>query len=486
MKERITHNLGMKILSLCVAAIVWVIVINIDDPNISKTFQNISVTILNDNVVESKDLVYEPIDGSTVDITVYGKKSLVDNITQSDLKVTADLSQLSKWNAVPIDDPICIKYPGLQCSLGKTKTLKVKLEEKDTQSFSPVIKQIGTVKDGYFVGETYATPNIIQVTGAKSQIAKIAEVRLYIDVSNADKDIERIEAVPKAFGSDNRELDSTKLRFSQEKVFISAQVLKTKVVPVKVVIKGEPAYGYQYTNYDYEPKNITIAGEENILSGVSSIEIPISIDKASGDWEETADVAEYLPDKVKVTDSSRTVSVQIKIEKQIEKEITFENSDIQVKNLPQKMIFQYGIDSESFSVKIMGLQNKINSISITDLKPYIDLNKMKLGKNRIDIQFEPPEGVEIRTTPIADIILQRNEEEEIDNIPKNTPDADNNIPKNGNTITDPEYEKVEENTDAPEEEGEMQPSEKPDDEEQDKTDENKSTEDTNEEEEQIP
>lgn len=102
MKDKITKNLGIKALSLCLAILFWIMVINIDDPIRSRQFTNVPVSVIHEDAVSTLDKVYEIVQGKTVDITVTGKKSKVDKVTMQDLSATADLSQLSVVNAVNI------------------------------------------------------------------------------------------------------------------------------------------------------------------------------------------------------------------------------------------------------------------------------------------------------------------------------------------------------------------------------------------------
>ena len=48
MKNRIMKNLWLKLLALVVAFIVWLVIINITDPTISRQFTDIPVDILNE------------------------------------------------------------------------------------------------------------------------------------------------------------------------------------------------------------------------------------------------------------------------------------------------------------------------------------------------------------------------------------------------------------------------------------------------------
>ena len=67
MKENLTkswtNNLGMKLFSLPLAFIIWIIIINIDDPTISRNFLNVPVELLNSDALDTLGKVYEIAEG---------------------------------------------------------------------------------------------------------------------------------------------------------------------------------------------------------------------------------------------------------------------------------------------------------------------------------------------------------------------------------------------------------------------------------------
>ena len=51
MRKRITNNLALKILAFLIAAFLWLVVVNIDDPVDDKTFSNIPVQVTHEEVI---------------------------------------------------------------------------------------------------------------------------------------------------------------------------------------------------------------------------------------------------------------------------------------------------------------------------------------------------------------------------------------------------------------------------------------------------
>ena len=74
MKEKLGNDLILKVFSLVLAILLWLFVINTEDPVITKSFSNIPVDMLNEQVLDELNRTYKITEGSTVSFTVKGEK----------------------------------------------------------------------------------------------------------------------------------------------------------------------------------------------------------------------------------------------------------------------------------------------------------------------------------------------------------------------------------------------------------------------------
>ena len=163
MKNRLAANLALKILSIVVAFVFWLVIVNITDPTTARTFSDIPVKIVNENVITSANQVYEVMDGDMVDVTVKGKRSFVERLENKDFVATADMSGLSKVNAVSIEVELqnAPSDSDYEIDWGNTM-LKVKLEKRVTQKFKVEVEHQGELSENYVLGEMVAKPNIVE------------------------------------------------------------------------------------------------------------------------------------------------------------------------------------------------------------------------------------------------------------------------------------------------------------------------------------
>ena len=101
-KKSLFDHLGLKIISLLLAVIIWMLIMNLDDYTMTKTIRDIPVLEQNGETIEKLGKVYSVTSGNTVDIVVKGPRSVVDSLTSNDFIASANLAELSVTNSVQI------------------------------------------------------------------------------------------------------------------------------------------------------------------------------------------------------------------------------------------------------------------------------------------------------------------------------------------------------------------------------------------------
>ena len=94
MMKHLADNPGLKLLSLLFSVVLWLMVVNVADPEATKFF-TVPVEILNKDVITEMGKVPNVVGDS--DIAVFyitGPRSYVEAMVSDDFNVTADLSQV--------------------------------------------------------------------------------------------------------------------------------------------------------------------------------------------------------------------------------------------------------------------------------------------------------------------------------------------------------------------------------------------------------
>ncbi len=392
----------MKILSVLLAALLWLVITNVDDPVIPKPFNNVLVTILNEDVINTSDQIYEILEGETVSFRVAARRSIADNLTSSDFNVTADFAKMLEGNTVLID--ITCKKSDVTITEGNRQTLTIKREKLLSEDFKVNVMPKGKVTEGYYVGEKSASPNIVRVTGPMGRIEKIKEVVAEVNVTGVSRSLNKTAEL-KALDEEGNVIDDSKLTFSEKYPEISLKLYKTKTVDLIARTEGEPAIGYVMTGIEYEPKTVVIASEDNsILENTNALYITENIEGESGDIERDVDLQEALelPKGVILVGDNLTVGINIKIEKLETKEFNIWPNDIKFRNKKDFQDVAFNTTGP-IRVKVRGPKNEIEALERNTLKPYLDLADCNIGTYALNIQAELPKHTTIYDTPMVSI-----------------------------------------------------------------------------------
>lgn len=401
-------NLGIKILSLVGAALIWLVIININDPYRTKTFQ-VSVETINENALESVNKVFEITSGDIASVRVSGKRSVIDKLDATDIRATADLSHLSSVNAVTIE-PSLRKKLSSEVSLECSDVLKVSLENMATKQLKITVVTEGTTADGYSVGECTAKPNIIQVSGGESTINQIEAVKVFLNVDGVSEDFNsRLE--PIAFDSNDKAVTSGTLSFSETKIRVHARILENKTIPVQIDISGTPADGYEYVETECLPTEIEVAGSTKKLSSISELKIPIDISgltDSSSALEQTINVHDYLKvDGITIPEEYETISVKITIERKYTRQVEVLFQSIQFNNLDKNLVAEIEEQGQSVSLILSGRETVLNALPDTALVAYVDCQNRKEGSYHLPVQMDLGNGCQILDPPKLSIKISK-------------------------------------------------------------------------------
>lgn len=395
MKKLFTENIVLKLGSVVIAIILWILVVYTYDPVATTNF-TLGVDIINGDSIASSGKVYEVIEGDTITIRVKANASLIKNLKASDFKATADVSKLSPTYHANID-VVCTKSDNVEITIvGSAKLLAVKLEDLVTKQFSVTVEKSGEAKSGYYVGEAIAKPNLITVSGGKTSVEKISVVKVKADIDGANASF-NLDGTPIAYDSDGNEITTGSLKFSDNPVSIAVNVYKTKTVSIVVESHGEPYKGYSVQDIDYEPKTVTVAGADKLLSKLTAITIPLNIEGKITDVEASINLSDYIEEGIYLVDKDVVINAKCNIVRLGTKEVEILPSDISLNNKSDAFNYEF-TGSEKITVTLSGLSDKLKNIEKTDIEPYIDLSNIReAGDYSYVVKFKDIDGVKIES-----------------------------------------------------------------------------------------
>lgn len=407
MRKKLLNNWALKLASLALAAILWFLVVTIEDPMDTKSFSNITVRLTNTELLDKQNKVYEVLDDTdSVNVVVRAPKSTLDKMRASDIVAEADMSKLTDINTIGISYSTQ-NVDSVDSIEGNHDVVRLNVEDKNTKWIKVKYDIVGNVPDSYMVAGATLDQTLIEVSGPKSQVEVVDYAGVQFDVTGATSN-QSANLDITLYDSEDQEVDSDSLRTNVNYVRMTVDVLAVKEVPIEINYSGEPEDGYMATGVVLsDPATVKIAGSTYTLAGISKIVIPeemIDITGESSDKTETINLKEYLPDNVRLADSSwgGKVNVTVYIEPIVEKTLEVPAENIAITNIPDGLEAALPEDTETYTLHVSGLDAQITPLrqgavrGTIDVKAWMEeqqITNPEAGTYTMPIDFELAEGI---------------------------------------------------------------------------------------------
>lgn len=407
MKKRLLNNIGLKIISIVLAIVFWFVVMNVSDYSMTVKIEDIPVQQLNGEVLEELDQVYDVASGDTVDIIVKGRRSVISKLGKEDFVATADLSTMSITNTVQIF--VTPKLSSLNDEISIScvdNTMKLNLEDKVVTQLPIKVKTEGEPAGGYAVGEIEVKPNIVNVEGPKSAVDKITEIRATVNVSGFSTSCER-ETTIELYDAYGEVIHNDKLFVSRNNVKLNISVYPVKSVAVNVSTIGTAGAGYDVAQVVYQPQTIQIAGPKEKIDKIASIEIDdLSVSGLTENFETMINVNDYLPEDVFVVGENKDIAVSVTIEKLESVTYDLNVRDITLMSRNNKYTYEIVL-SDGYKVTASGLEDVMDGLDISAVKPGINCTGLSLGtNNNVTLVLKDIDGITYETSGTITVIVK--------------------------------------------------------------------------------
>lgn len=398
MRKVLTNNLGLKLLSIIAAVMLWLIIVSIDDPVAYQDFSGIRVTMLNEDTVTDRDKVYRIEDNSDIiSIRVQAKRSVLAKLTPEDFTATADMEKNIKFDNLVGIEVTCNNRNVKSTDITKSReNVVIRIEDASSEQFNVVVNQIGQEGEGYLVGMAVPEQSLLQISGPASVIAEIR--RVVVDLNKTGFTTDQIKNCEiKIFDNSDNPIDTTYLEYNGKTTGMNVHVtmFKKKTVRLHVDYTGTPERGYSFKELTFKPDTIEIAGTTEDIADLREIVIPgeaVNIDGITEDTQINVDVTKYLPENIRLADEKdASVAVQITLEKKQGKTVRIPVSDIDVLNTPQGFNISFG-DLDEVEFVIMGTSAQLAELDEDDISVSLDLEDYsKIGSYKKALDVKLPE-----------------------------------------------------------------------------------------------
>lgn len=388
-----TKTLPLLLTAFILAVAVWIMAVTSADPSIEKAYPN---TIPVEIIGQASNLVITSEIPERVTLNLRAPTSIWESLISQKVPVRAimDLSGLGEGaHTVPIQIQIGIKPVEIR-SYSPRSTV-VELEAQETREFTIRVINQGALAVGYQASPAILSESTVLVSGAKSYVGMVNEVRAVVRLTDAKTDITQVITLQAVDVNGSVVKD---VSLSPDKITLNQSVFERggyRNVVVKVVTNGQPANGYRLSGIPVYPPTVTVYSSDpaliDALPGYIETE-PIDLSRKTESFE--VEIGLRLPNGIQVIDSP-DVQVQVEI-----------TPIIDTQSIAEVIVEATGLDSsltatilpEKVDIIVSGPLNLLLALDLTNLRVVLDLTGYEPGTYTIEPSYSlNSPGIEIES-----------------------------------------------------------------------------------------
>lgn len=398
MDRFLRNNNALRILALVLACILWLAV---HAPASTPSNQVAGVTQtypLSVHVETSSDVVVSSISSSTATVHVTSNIIRLATLPADMLKVQLVANAQGLGPGTQTLHVAAIDMPNDVKSYSVTPDLvTVVLERKDTEQ-RPVDLQIeGNPQSGYSLGDFQPGTDAVNVSGAKSAVARVARVIGNVDITGlSDTTTKVISLTPVDSKGDTVQNVTIAPASLSVTVPIVASTEQVALVPE---VTGTPAPGYAVSGVTLDTKQVSEIGLAAKDLPKTGLQVPVDVSNLSNSTTVTASVP-LLQGMTSVTPDTVTASVQI----EPSATVTLSQLPVSVQNAPSGTKVAL-VNNPKVDVTLSGPESVIHGLSAKQVQVYVDASTLKPGDTTANITVRVPNWVNVsdislRTVPV--------------------------------------------------------------------------------------
>jgi len=369
----------MKIISIVAAIIMWLYVMNEQNPQVTYVIRDVPVKL--QNLDESKFALKDDSAEYKVNVKVRGRRSLVANLKPSDIEAQVNLrGRMEGDNLVRVD---VITPSNIELVDVSPREIMVTLDEIIEEQMPVSIDVIGVPAAGYSVDKTTSKPQAVVVKGPRSMINAVKKVSASIDVT--DKTSTVVSTLPvRVLDAQNKEQKG--ITFRPDVVEVTVSIVPVSNVQILPNISGNPPDGYIIRDVRIDPPKVVVTGDRDVLSSLQSISTePINVDGATSTV--SSDVKLIIPKGITIFDENiQTARVTVEIERLTTTNFNVSSDQIQILNAPLEL--EATLEHREVLLTVSGPESIIDKVNKDMIKLNVDAADLTEGEHLVEIRAD--------------------------------------------------------------------------------------------------
>ncbi|MBO7376264.1 MAG: hypothetical protein ILO42_03345 [Clostridia bacterium] len=262
-----------RILSVAVALLVWLYVVNTTSDDYEKTFTLIPIRVEGEEALAAAGAmsVYD-LSETVVSVTVSGRRTDINQLDSSDFKAWIDVGGITESGRHSLQ--VKLSLPDNVSAISHTPSEVSVLADARIEKTVPIKVNLlsYSINDNLFIAEMNTSIGEVRVTGPAAAIDKIAAAEAEVDLSSGwitSSFMHNAKLIP--VDSDGNRVQSEYISLSADSADVSVRVLMKASKPLSVLLS--PSLDPSEYSVTVTPQTLTVVGDVFAVSRIESINV---------------------------------------------------------------------------------------------------------------------------------------------------------------------------------------------------------------------
>lgn len=387
MKPLSQHRFPYILISVFLAFIFWLYVIEVEDPERSQVYPNVPVTLVGENILENQNLTVTGLSHSSVDLAISAPVSTHNAINNQGLSVSLDVSKIATegeyLTSYTLTVPSQVNTNFLTIEHRNPSQITVNVGKLYSESFSVGLVMKGSIANGYQAGTHTVSPETVILNGSVDAVSKVERVVVVLEQENlSDRFSGELPFV--MLDAQGNEILDVSIDMSDSSGFVTLPIVMERDIPLTVnLTPGGGANADHVESLEITPKSITISGDEDDLVGLEEISLG-SIDLSLATPQEKEFIFPIALDPSLMNVSGTNIAT-VKISVSGLATQTFDVTNIELINRPEGYIASTA--TQVRTVVVRGSETDLAKIDPSQLRIVADLSDIStVGSTSVPVK----------------------------------------------------------------------------------------------------
>ncbi len=385
MHELIKRDIAYKAVAVLLAVLLWFYVTNLQNPTIEKSLTGVPVSYY--GLKEGLVIGDRP---QNIEVRVKGPHSLINPLVSKDIKASVDLTQAKMGEGNFL---VQVTLPaGVELVSYNPRSINLRVDAIQERQLGVQVKIENTVAQGYSSFEPVLTPSRVVVKGPQQLLANLDSARVTVDLNQATGNL-NLNVPVNIVDKGGNLVQSHSLDINPKSIQVFIPVIKnspTKTVPVKPVLSGKPAEGFQVARIILEPETVKITGPYDKLNLVDQVSTqPIDISGIQQNL--VTQVSLSSPEGISLL-YDPTVKVLIQVETA---PVSKQFHEITVDKQNQQAGTKVTLNPGKISLMVRGSKEEIAKLKAEDIKALVDLAGLAPGTHQLEVKVDISSNLQV-------------------------------------------------------------------------------------------